>query len=726
MLMVRSRAVLPLAVGAGICLSLLLGRQALAGGGPENVILVVNARSWASLAIAHHYASLRQIPANNIMYLDWPYSPDRVEVDVFRSALLTPIAAAIKEQGLTDQIDYWIYSSDFPTSIDFKSDLAKEKLPENFSPIGSITSLTYASPQIVLGNYKFLGQEGNHYMRRPASKGAEVKSQPFHSWYGFDSAGKVVEGGGDRYFLSTMLGVTSGHGNSVDEVIDYLRRSTLADGTQPKGTIYFCKNTDVRSTTRDDPKNHAWTTFAAAEAALKKLGVAAEIVDGVLPRGKKDVQGAVVGARTFEWKESKSTILPGAICENFTSYGAIFGDNDQTRLTEFLRYGAAGSSGTVVEPYAIAEKFPSAFVQVHYARGCTLAESFYQSVFCPFQLLIVGDPLCRPWANIPRISVDGIQSDSAVSGQINFTPQGVVEGGTVDRFEAFIDGVRVNACKAGESLRIDTTKYPDGAAELRVVGIESGPAESQGRLILPIRIDNHSRSIDFKVAAGQSVRWRQPIKITVNSPGAGKILIVEGSRLLHAFDGDKGEMDLKPDLLGTGPVTLQAKARLPGETKAFSVVSKPVSLVVEGYKALPGRPRPANAKPLVPGLQFLAEGGKPKVIPRTNESKWLLDTEVKKNDKFILASIFRVATDGMHQFQVKHVGPITIKIDGATIYEGDQKTPTWRYVPVALGAGLHHFEMRATGGQPSGLEVRFGGQGATHLDGKQFQHLGSG
>ena len=79
----------------------------------------------------------------------------------------------------------------------------------------------------------------------------------------------------------------------------------------------------------------------------------------------------------------------------------------QTPLSEFLRYGAAGSSGTVTEPFAIAEKFPSPMIQVHYARGCTLAEAFYQSVHGPYQLLIVGDPLCRPWADIPQVSVAG-------------------------------------------------------------------------------------------------------------------------------------------------------------------------------------------------------------------------------------------------------------------------------------------------------------------------------
>ena len=110
----------------------------------------------------------------------------------------------------------------------------------------------------------------------------------------------------------------------------------------------------------------------------------------------------MLGVADFDWKASQSTILPGAICEHFTSFGGdMHAAAGQTPLSEWLRYGAAAASGTVTEPYAIANKFPAPMMQVHYARGCTVAESFYQSVLCPYQLLIVGDPLCRPWANIP-------------------------------------------------------------------------------------------------------------------------------------------------------------------------------------------------------------------------------------------------------------------------------------------------------------------------------------
>ena len=69
----------------------------------------------------------------------------------------------------------------------------------------------------------------------------------------------------------------------------------------------------------------------------------AEIVDGVLPEKKNDVQGVMVGAADFDWKDCGSTILPGAICEHFTSFGGeMRAGAGQTPLSEFLRYGAAG------------------------------------------------------------------------------------------------------------------------------------------------------------------------------------------------------------------------------------------------------------------------------------------------------------------------------------------------------------------------------------------------
>ena len=63
-----------LAILVGLFISI-AASAALAGGGPENVLLLVNANSDASKTIANHYIHWRQIPASNVLYLDWKGVP---------------------------------------------------------------------------------------------------------------------------------------------------------------------------------------------------------------------------------------------------------------------------------------------------------------------------------------------------------------------------------------------------------------------------------------------------------------------------------------------------------------------------------------------------------------------------------------------------------------------------------------------------------------------------
>ena len=201
---------------------------------------------------------------------------------------------------------------------------------------------------------------------------------------------------GARYLLSTVLGVTRNAGTTLKQAMDILERSAAADFTQPSGGFYFCLTKDVRTTTRKPG-------FDDAIETLKSLGFTAEIVKDVLPQKKKDILGAMVGTPNFDWKSSGSELLPGSIAENLTSVGADMSSlRGQTKLTEFLKAGAAGSSGTVTEPYSMQAKFPHPQLYVHYARGLSLAEAFYASVTGPYQLLIIGDPLCQPFAAPPK------------------------------------------------------------------------------------------------------------------------------------------------------------------------------------------------------------------------------------------------------------------------------------------------------------------------------------
>ena len=587
----------------GACVLSSWSALALAGGGPEGVLLVVNPLSQSSVTIANHYARLREIPPDNLLYLPWPPKSETGDIDTFRQRILIPVLQTIERRRLGNQIDYVVYSSDFPWGIALDSDIRKfseamrqsgpppggkaegkpdqEKptsqpaWPTQLTPVGSLNGLTYLWQAVAAGNPAYLPMQSNHYMRPPIPEQVGASSVGFRGNRQYNPQGEAVASSGRCYFLSTMLGVTTGRGNSLDEVIHNLQRSAAADGTHPKGTIYFLKNDDIRSQVRQ-------SLFPAAVEELAKLGVAAAILPGTVPLNKDDVQGVMMGTAAFDWKASGSIILPGAICENFTSFGGIMSAGaGQTPLSEFLRYGAAGSSGTVTEPYAIADKFPSPTIQVHYARGCTLAEAFYQSVHGPYQLLIVGDPLCRPWADIPQVSVVGVEPGAVVRGNLTLKPAATLaHGKSVELFELIVDGRREAECKPGGTLSLDTTKLADGHHELRVVAIGPAPIESQGRRIIPIRLDNHGRTIEASLATQGPLRADMPLAIAVRAPGSIGIVAIQGSRIVGHVAGEAGQIDIPANTLGTGPVQLRAVGLGEGGIQT-NVLAQPLEFLVE-------------------------------------------------------------------------------------------------------------------------------------------------
>ena len=155
-------------------------------GGPENLILVVNADSPSSKMLANHYIDLRQIPSTNVVYLNGLPDKEITTLTVFKEQILKPIVAAINTRGLQGHIDYIVYSSDFPTSVKVPEHLkALTKIIEDgggkiqrklYLPNASITTLTFFAAAVLKDDPGYMTLQSNSYYRRPASR---LLSQPF-------------------------------------------------------------------------------------------------------------------------------------------------------------------------------------------------------------------------------------------------------------------------------------------------------------------------------------------------------------------------------------------------------------------------------------------------------------------------------------------------------------------------------------------------------------------
>ncbi len=801
------------------------GRPVQATGVPESVVIVVNADSWISRAVAHEYRMLRGIPAANLIEVSGLSNFEQIGVDEFRDRILRPVLDAIADRQLTPQIDYVLYSADLPTAIDIRGDLGQRPLPRVFTPVASINGLTYLYQTVLDKDPRYVDFQANHYARRvransldspwtPAeveryakamsrweshqrelaqtgqakpeqpkpeqpkpeqpkpetskpeqpkpeqpkpeqprveqpkpeaanselpkvADGAErtravlgttlealqgiekahprspellyniacllaLLGRPDESMKALDGAvaagwlnhqqierdrdfeslrgrpdyksllerlretpidvqptigfqarnawtaageplamappglggqtepeaavtggakandaataastaaakasgGAKADGGSTRneaatpnlaaalaalqtpprrYLLSTVLAVTRGRGLSIDDSLGNLRRSVAADGSRPSGTIYIERNGDVRSTTRE------WA-FRGVARRLEAVGVRAVIESGVLPKDRGDVAGAVIGIADFQWPASGSKILPGAIVEHLTSFGGVMTKGaGQTPLVEFLRHGAAGSSGTVTEPFAIQAKFPTPFIHVYYAEGCTLGESFYQAVSGPYQLLIVGDALCRPWARPLSLTVAGQPADGArLTEKLALTPSCQSPAGIeLGESRLYVDGRLVRSVGPGKSLMLEPAMFDGGVHEATVVAIGNDAVRSVARRSFRFQTGDPARTCEARVA-GEPLAWEQTGRITVAAQGAQSIEVRCGARLLGRVESASGELVLDPRVIGPGLVRLESVARYSDGT----AVRAPVVEV----RVLP----PVNDEPPVP------------------------------------------------------------------------------------------------------------------------------
>ncbi len=534
--------------------------------------VVVNPKDPDSLAVANAYVALRQIPGENVIYLPWPLNTRSTPGSQYREKLLTPLLAELDRRKLRAHIDVVAFSSGYPYMVIFNDNPGGPSASPQAVVAASLTSAAFLYQQVLDGSPEAFALTSNAYFDTPI--GGKTKSLAFSSQQDW-AAGSPAPSGGNRYLLSTALGVTYGRGNKPSEIIEYLQRAKAADGTAPRGTIYYMQNDNIRSQVRQ-------ATFPAAIAELRSLGVKAELLRGIAPVGKTDVAGLTTGTSHLQLKASNCRFTPGTLIDNLTSAAGQMliphgVPNPQTPISDYLRAGGTGASGTVVEPFAVAAKFPSASLHVHYARGLSLSEAFYRSVAGPYQLLIIGDPLCQPWAVFPQVSVAGLSASAPMSGKVELKPSASYpRGGAADRFELFVDGVRIQTIAPAGTFQLDTTTLADGWREIRVVAIGKTDSATQGSKTADVQVANGSDALTLNVEKAR-LGVDETTSAWVTSNQTYDVTVMQNGRSLGRIPMGRGKLKVSGAGLGKGPSRIYAVQSRDGQEV---LRSRPVTMNV--------------------------------------------------------------------------------------------------------------------------------------------------
>lgn len=544
------------ALGALVCATAGPAAVCADSAGGERVLLLIDPQDADSVAIGNHYATVRRIPSSHIIYIPLAAT----DYQEFASNQIPAILGTLRARKIDSQIDFVVVASSQVYRY------AAAGLVKESASICSGNPVNHISLTSALATARFAG----HILAGDAMADFGLTTTVKNGYYAEDDSSFAFSGAdrwlngvptqdamGRRFFIASMLGYTGAGGNTVDEIKAMIDRSDAADGTNPVGAFYYMVTDDIVRTAPREP------FFDAATNAIEQMGGDAVRMNGLVPPMGVDVLGIMTGTNSWSVQPGDLTLAAGAFCDHLTSFAADFGNPSQTKISDWIRIGASGSHGTVEEPCAVAGKFPHPRMHVHYFSGLTLGESVYRSLeYIPLQTLVYGDPLTRPFASLPLVTVTDPLEDPA-TGFVEVVP--MFPGGgmeDIDRIELHIDGIEIADLPPGLSFFFNSAQFCDGSHELRLVAIGDLNKSIRGDWRGTFEIANLRRSIisDIEPKDGDVTTSFLIKGIATSSSEVKQIRIKVNDRVMAVVDGAIGAAPVAGFLMGEGSVKVVAEA----------------------------------------------------------------------------------------------------------------------------------------------------------------------
>lgn len=326
-----------------------VGNQPLVS--PKRVLLVFNAKSSEARALAGEYAQKRKIPEKNIVRL---LCPDTDECT--RAEYEAAIEPFVRGRALADPaLDYVVLV---------------RGVPFRFSDWGA------------QGGFSIDGALATCLMRPKPT--AQINNPYWEANVRFT-----------RAQFRDMLLVTRLDGTTFAQARTLIGSSL---GARPVAGPFYLRDSFVMS-------------MKAANDLLAGRKLTTEWIEGFNNGAFPRYQGSGgpfmahwgAGPHDTQFSEAEFAalrFLPGALCDLTWSTSAA-GLRDKTskgNIAVMTAGGAAGAHGYVSEPFAIAVSKPEIVLE-RYTRGFNLAESFAMGTpFLHWKDVVLGDPLCAPYA----------------------------------------------------------------------------------------------------------------------------------------------------------------------------------------------------------------------------------------------------------------------------------------------------------------------------------------
>jgi hypothetical protein len=537
--------------GIGVAAGLLVGTLAVTGtraeSTGENAVLIVDPTSPISMYVGNYYRAMRDIPATNVLYMN----PAAVNYATFAEANLDALFGGLANAAIDDHIDYVVVMPGGSFFIPASGYVNDSCSPVNRFAVASAYTMAFLKDDILAGGVP-VSLPNRFYTS------SNLDPVAFDSGTTYFGGNPSDDANARRYFIGAMLGYSGERGNTAEEIIDLIDRSVMADGTEPDGTFYFMDND------ADPARNVRANQYNSAASNIIARGGNAEVLDGIIPTGRHDCLGIMTGAANPAIDAGDFTIWAGAFADHLTSWAGMFDNAAQTKMSRWVVKGASGSVGAVEEPCNYVGKFPRANLHTHYVQGMSLGEAYFRNAqFTPFQMLLYGDPLTRPFAKIPEVSVFGVPEDP-VAGDLTLIPIGSTPNPAagIDGYDLFVDGKVVDSIGFNQAFNIDTTQFDDGFHEFRIVIYDNTPLRTAASVSHEIEIRNAgllARITAVTTSGDLSTKYRidagaQP------TARVEELRLLHGERVIATSPTAPTTFNIYGHMFGAGPVELRTEA----------------------------------------------------------------------------------------------------------------------------------------------------------------------
>ena len=352
----------------------------------ENVAVIINDASPASQRIGEYYAKKRALPAANVIHIQAPTADD-ITAQEFAKAIESPISGALIRNGLQDRVLYLVLTKGIPLRV-------KGTTGQNGTAASVDSELTLLYRRMTGTATQLAGPMRNPYFLNGA---AVDDAQPFtHSQY-------------DIYLVTRLDGF------AVEDALHLIDRGS-APVTQ--GRVVLDEKATLFNRTGEE-----WLEEAAKR--LTDMGHGQQVL---LDRDAAPVRNIQDAIGYYSWgsndpanrvRDFGITFVPGALAATFVSSDArtfteppagwqpssdwndkkaSYAGSPQSLSGDLIREGVTGVAGQVAEPTLGGTVHPEILFPAYF-RGRNLAESFYLAIpYLSWQTVVVGDPLCRPFA----------------------------------------------------------------------------------------------------------------------------------------------------------------------------------------------------------------------------------------------------------------------------------------------------------------------------------------